>query len=397
MNDQDSLLGSEGPHRADGPALVRGELTGAERNRRWRELITLYLIMTLGTFLLDQLANMWGVFSSASVLLVALGFIFLPTEWLLRRGESPLSFGIGGRADLEPLHNEDLLKRSWRSSRQALKISLIVFPLFIIGTHLWRTYSGHEAHVERRAFTRWDEAVRGINTQRLKSGEVSISARADHITLKWRLKAGEREIKSKVELERGALVLVAKTRGVRLKKESAASPIWLISGDRSGSITIKTIAERLSVESFVDDQLLASARYRLGEYNEGIDEASKLIIERDYSWLWSIFLMQLFLVGLPEEIFYRGYLQTRLDSLVGQDQRVFGVHYNWKSSILCSALFAIAHLVTIPHPSRLAVFFPSLLFGWMRRAYHDTLSPAIFHALCNVLSQLLWGVYALSA
>ena len=112
------------------------------------------------------------------------------------------------------------------------------------------------------------------------------------------------------------------------------------------------------------------------------------------TWLWSIFLIQLFLVGLPEEIFYRGYLQSRLDGLVGRDRLFFGVPFNMMSALVCSVLFALAHLVTIPNPARLAVFFPSLLFGWMRRAYHDTLPPAIFHALCNVIAQLIWGVYA---
>ena len=117
---------------------------------------------------------------------------------------------------------------------------------------------------------------------------------------------------------------------------------------------------------------------------------------RGLSWLWSVLLIQIFLVGLPEEVFYRGYLQTRLDSLVGRDQVWFGVNFNLKSALLCSALFALAHLVTIPHLSRLAVFFPSVLFGWMRRAYHDTLTPAIFHALCNVTAQIIWGCYALN-
>ena len=118
-------------------------------------------------------------------------------------------------------------------------------------------------------------------------------------------------------------------------------------------------------------------------------------VQRNMSWLWSIFLIQLFLVGLPEEIFYRGYLQTRLDSLVGRDRLIFAVPFNVTSALLCSALFALAHLVTIHQINRLLVFFPSMLFGWMRRAYHDTLPPAIFHALCNVLAQLIWGFYVL--
>ena len=74
-----------------------------------------------------------------------------------------------------------------------------------------------------------------------------------------------------------------------------------------------------------------------------------------------------------------------------------GVSFNWSSTLICSFLFAIAHYATIPHPTRLAVFFPSLLFGWMRRAYGNTLTPAIFHALCNLTIQIMWGFYYRSA
>ena len=384
------------PSDGDIEEKLEGGLKSFERSRRWREVFTLYLMMTLGTLVLDQLARAWSPLASVSVLLVALGFIFLPTEWLIRRGESPLSFGIGGRADLESHQRESLWRRSWRSCKQALWISLLVFPLFIVGTHAWRTWQGQEAHFEHRAFTRWGEMMRGSSTQKLPLGELNVGARSDNVILKWQLKPNERELKVALSLDHTKPRIRMKTRGVKLIRAEGTKNNWVILGGRSGTISLDTTAERVVLKGQVDGRPLSKARYSLGEYREGITSDSEVVLERDLSWLWSIFFMQLFLVGLPEEIFYRGYLQTRLDSLVGRDRLVFGVHYNWHSALLCSALFAIAHLVTILHPSRLAVFFPSLLFAWMRRAYHDTLSPAIFHALCNLLSQILWGIYALS-
>ena len=116
--------------------------------------------------------------------------------------------------------------------------------------------------------------------------------------------------------------------------------------------------------------------------------------ERGYFWLLNLILVQLLLVALPEEVFYRGYLQSRLDGLIGRDRRILGVEINVASTVLTSALFAIGHVITIQSPTRLAVFFPSLLFGWMRRATGGVLAPILFHAICNIAVQFLSQFYA---
>ena len=389
----------------------------------WREVISIYLIMTLGTLLVDQVAQAWSPFASISVLLVALGFIFLPTEYLLSKGESPQAFGIGGKVPYrrEELHNSEVgelsvhqettVQRGWRCSRQALWISLLIFPFFIGGNHLWRTWQGQKAELSERAFLRWNEEYRGFSTKPLQSGEFHIGARSDRVKLQWKLKPGEKSFKAKISFSdlsdsKGVantqVRVLGKSKTVKLIPPSVKKRFstlqkskhdWTLVSRGSGYVYFSTTGREIVVEGFSDQQPLTKDRYRLGEFRAQVENAP--IIQRDLSWLWSVFLIQLFLVGLPEEIFYRGYIQTRLDGLIGKDRIVFGVSFNWSSTILCSALFAVAHLVTIPNPSRLAVFFPSLLFGWMRRAYQDTLSPAIFHALCNVLSQVLWGIYTL--
>jgi membrane protease YdiL (CAAX protease family) len=60
-----------------------------------------------------------------------------------------------------------------------------------------------------------------------------------------------------------------------------------------------------------------------------------------------------------------------------------------------AALFAIVHFVVDFNPAKLAVFFPALLFGWMR-AWRGGIGAAIlFHAMCNVYADLLkhgWGL-----
>ena len=53
------------------------------------------------------------------------------------------------------------------------------------------------------------------------------------------------------------------------------------------------------------------------------------------------------------------------------------------------AVFAVGHFLTIRIPARLAVFFPALLFGWLRARTGGIGAGVVFHALCNVFSAAL--------
>jgi membrane protease YdiL (CAAX protease family) len=97
---------------------------------------------------------------------------------------------------------------------------------------------------------------------------------------------------------------------------------------------------------------------------------------------------QLLIVALPEEAFYRGYVQTRFDDVWSPSVRVLGARVG-PSLILTSAIFAAGHFATIHDPARLAVFFPSLLFGWLRARTGGVGASIGFHALCNLFSESL--------
>lgn len=104
---------------------------------------------------------------------------------------------------------------------------------------------------------------------------------------------------------------------------------------------------------------------------------------------------QLLLVALPEEAFYRGYLQTRFDEAFTTRVRFLGASLG-PGIVLSSVVFAIGHFVTIPFPARLAVFFPSLVFGYLRARTRGIGASLGFHAFCNIFSELLgraYGVY----
>jgi hypothetical protein len=106
-------------------------------------------------------------------------------------------------------------------------------------------------------------------------------------------------------------------------------------------------------------------------------------------------LGQLLVIGLPEEAFYRGYLQTELDRRFGTPWRVWGASLGL-GLLLTSAIFALGHLLTRIDVNRLAVFFPSLLFGFLRAKTGGIGAPIVFHALCNVFAAYLLRSYGLS-
>jgi membrane protease YdiL (CAAX protease family) len=97
---------------------------------------------------------------------------------------------------------------------------------------------------------------------------------------------------------------------------------------------------------------------------------------------------QVLVIAYPEEIFFRGYMQTRLNDRFAKGVPILGTPLT-ASVVITSALFALGHFVIHPHPSRLAVFFPSLVFGWLRERSGSVVAPGLFHGLANVTVLLL--------
>lgn len=100
-------------------------------------------------------------------------------------------------------------------------------------------------------------------------------------------------------------------------------------------------------------------------------------------------MAQLIVVALPEEAFFRGYVQTGLTDLAKNRIRLLGVEVAPAAWLLQAALFGLVHFLVEPHPARLAVFFPGLLFGWVR-AWRGGIGAAIgLHAMSNLYSEIL--------
>lgn len=107
---------------------------------------------------------------------------------------------------------------------------------------------------------------------------------------------------------------------------------------------------------------------------------------------WMLVPYHLFFVAIPEEFFYRGYIQTRLDEVFPLKWRVFGTKVGW-GLLWTSLIFAFGHSVVSPQWWHFAIFFPSLVFGWMRERTGGIVAGALFHAWANIQVTTLDTLY----
>lgn len=102
----------------------------------------------------------------------------------------------------------------------------------------------------------------------------------------------------------------------------------------------------------------------------------------------------LLFVAPGEELFYRGYVQSRLDQVWAPRWRIAGATLGPGWLVTC-AVFALGHSVVAFQWWHFAIFFPALIFGWLRARTGHVVAGALFHAWCNILVAFLdvaWGL-----
>lgn len=98
--------------------------------------------------------------------------------------------------------------------------------------------------------------------------------------------------------------------------------------------------------------------------------------------------VQLVVVAVPEELFFRGFLLGLLERRFPPTRRWLGGGVGL-ALVLSSLAFALVHVPKAGNPLDLATFFPGLMFGWMRSATGSILASTLTHAGSNVLVRLL--------
>jgi len=123
---------------------------------------------------------------------------------------------------------------------------------------------------------------------------------------------------------------------------------------------------------------------------EGKSEKS---LPKNLMWIPIMFLLHLLAVALPEEYFFRGFVQKHLRNRLPSIKVPLLPGRFPLAIVVSSALFALVHLVATPNATRLAVFFPSLLFGWLYERSGNLSQPIAYHALSNVvlaIYEMIW-------
>ena len=96
---------------------------------------------------------------------------------------------------------------------------------------------------------------------------------------------------------------------------------------------------------------------------------------------------QIVVIGLSEEFFFRGYLQTQLNDYFGRPFSFLGTRWGW-GLILASLLFGLCHVVTGDLTRvRTAVF--GLFAGWLRERSDTIAVPTAYHGVANLLYEFM--------
>jgi membrane protease YdiL (CAAX protease family) len=296
--------------------------------------------------------------------LIAAAFIYLPAWALWRQNRRFDEIGVRWSG--------------WGSVGLLVLVMVLVFPLFAGGFFAYhRVLYGRTPCLSSDRLADWPEELTRESGE--LRGELSLRATS----------GGSLYLESRGRVPRGVVV----------EWEPRSSPAWLIrSGDggrkllavEPGELTLGP-GDRLRIHPRSGEAAVTVAAAQgldSVELPGGGRAALPYTARRGFGWLLTMLFVQVILIALPEELFFRGYVQTRLQALIPRRWMVLGGDVG-PAVVLTSVVFALSHLVAIPSGHRLAVFFPSLLFGWLRDRTGSVVGPIVLHALSNVLMQVL--------
>jgi hypothetical protein len=288
---------------------------------------------------------------------VAVLFLLLPAWALGRRGETLEDHG---------LH----LSGAGRALAVVGLVMIVTYPPYVLGHH---HYQGLVLHRPLQfAWSNYSAFPEECQQLPRTDAALTVTCERDEIRLAWR----------------GPLVVEARGEGLAPAGASTRVPPDLVRFEGSGGVGAVRVPPggEARISARRDGKPLSADEIEVGNRR-----ASEQPVRLGRGWLWllELFFAQIIAVALPEEVLYRGYMQDRLTAAFPRRRRILGAEVSLPAIFWTSVLFALTHFLIDPNPARLAVFFPSLLFGWIR-AHTSTLAGCIaYHAMCNVLVRIL--------
>jgi membrane protease YdiL (CAAX protease family) len=106
------------------------------------------------------------------------------------------------------------------------------------------------------------------------------------------------------------------------------------------------------------------------------------------SWL----AYQFMYIAVAEEIFFRGYFQSNIVSLLTMSIQKKRAFLEIIGIMISATVFAISHCLILGSIMPIITFFPGLIFGWLLVRTKSLLAPVLFHGLANVFYGLVTTV-----
>lgn len=342
---------------------------------------------------LNLLSPLSGLITENMQVIAAAMFLYLPTWLLDRQGCDAEAYGLHTR-------------RRWTQVAVVGVAAAIVFPLFALGYHAFQTVVRDRAlHLDREVTVRWPQELEDrphLPTRR----PLAVWDERGVLTITWNEATRRDPVEVEVALDRApesVLTVDVRDHVLYTRELTGRGPIarWpadestvLVKARAPGGVRIAAhAASRAAISVRRGGRAVPGGDVGLGRWEVGADDEQPLRVERGWLWLATLVLIQVLVVGLPEEVFYRGLVQTRLRALMPRHVMILGAPFG-TAIVATSALFALGHYLVELDPGRLAVFFPSLLFGWMRERTGSVAAGAVFHGLSNVLLTVLSRMYA---
>ena len=99
--------------------------------------------------------------------------------------------------------------------------------------------------------------------------------------------------------------------------------------------------------------------------------------------LLQLIFLHVVIIGFPEEVFFRGYLQSELNRTFGRPFPLWGARVGW-GLLAAAVLFGACHVIYGDF-SRMRVAFFGLFAGWLRERTDSVIAPTLYHGAANVL------------
>ncbi|MEO1271852.1 MAG: MrtP family glutamic-type intramembrane protease [Myxococcota bacterium] len=374
----------------------------APSSRRRAVEVVLVFLLSLGlTRLFSDLSQVSTFIAEQLFALVSAVFILIPYIVLTRR-----------EGDVDAILDAHAL--TWAGWPRALAyagvLTIATAVPFFVGYHLWQTEVLHQRFTfDLDHYWHLPATLEGrpLLQDKPEAPEILIWRNGRVLHTRWSAgrHRGQRahELTLSLTAHSGLIHTLkgqAWSNDPEVRRSATPKPsITLISNSnapRSASFMLERV-DQLQIQARLNGQPATAQLLRLGpsqsppETIGAYDPTTQTLhLDRSLTWLPLIILVQLLLIALPEEFFYRGYIQTSIDRLTDERRWTLPqtpLHLS-PAIVITSVLFGVGHVIINFNPSRMAVFFPSLLFGWLRDRTGTIVSCVVYHAACNLMVEV---------